>query len=213
MPERIDENKLTERKNLTERRFEFQVRSAAAEDGKGEELYVEGYAAVFDSPTVLFEYEGREYKEQICRGAFDGCQMSDVIFNYNHSGKVMARTRNKTLELNIDDTGLFIRARLDGTEEGRKLYEEIKGGYIDRMSFAFRISEESFDRDELQWNVRKIKRLYDVSAVDIPAYDDTVISARKDSILEAEAQEKEKQLAEARLAERRTALIERLSKH
>jgi hypothetical protein len=189
------------------------VRSAAAEDGKGEELYVEGYASVFDSPTVLFEYEGREYKEQICRGAFEGCQMSDVIFNYNHSGKVMARTRNKTLELNIDDTGLFVRARLDGTEEGRKLYEEIKGGYIDRMSFAFRISEESFDKDEFQWNVRKIKRLYDVSAVDIPAYDDTVISARKDSILEAEAQEKEKQLAEARLAERRTALIERLSKH
>lgn len=213
MPEKIDENKLTERKNLTERRFEFQVRSAAAEDGKNEELYVEGYASVFDSPTVLFEYDGKEYKEQICRGAFEGCQMSDVIFNYNHSGKVMARTRNKTLELNIDDTGLFVRARLDGTEEGRKLYEEIKGGYIDRMSFAFRIGEESFDQDELQWNVRKIKRLYDVSAVDMPAYDDTIISARKDSILEAEAQEKEKQLAEARLAERRNALIERLSKH
>ena len=213
MPERNEENKLMERKNLTERKFEFQVRSAAAEDGKSEELYVEGYASVFDSPTVLFEYEGKEYKEQICRGAFEGCQMTDVIFNYNHSGKVMARTRNKTLELNVDDTGLFVRARLDGTEEGRKLYEEIKGGYIDRMSFAFRISEESFDRDELQWNVRKIKRLYDVSAVDIPAYDDTIISARKDSILEAEAQEKEKKLAEARLAERRTALIERLSKH
>lgn len=212
MPERNEENKLMERKNLTERRFDFQVRSAAAEDGKSEELYVEGYASVFDSPTVLFEFGGKEYKEQICRGAFEGCQMSDVIFNYNHSGKVMARTRNKTLELNVDDTGLFVRARLDGTEEGRKLYEEIKGGYIDRMSFAFRISEESFDEDELQWNVRKIKRLYDVSAVDIPAYDDTIISARKDSILEAEAQEKEKKLAEARLAERRTALIERLSK-
>lgn len=206
------ENKLLERKNLTERRFEFQVRSASTEDGGNEELYVEGYASVFDSPTVLFEYDGKEYKECICRGAFEGCQMSDVIFNYNHSGKVMARTRNKTLELTIDDKGLFVRARLDGTEEGRKLYEEIKGGYIDRMSFAFRISEESFDKDELQWNVRKIKRLYDVSAVDIPAYDDTIISARKDSILEAEAQEKEKKLAEARLAEKRTALIERLSK-
>ena len=212
MPERIDENKLTERKNLTERRFEFQVRSAAAGDGKGEELYVEGYASVFDSPTVLFEYEGREYKEQICRGAFEGCQMSDVIFNYNHSGKVMARTRNKTLELNIDDTGVFVRARLDGTEEGRTLYEEIKGGYIDRMSFAFTVNEEDYDKSEHQFNVRGVKRLYDVSAVSIPAYDDTSISARKNFILEAEAQEKEKRAAEAALAERKENLLKRLNK-
>lgn len=200
---------MVDRTLLQERKFDFEVRSVQDEQG-GEELVVEGYAAVFDSPTVLFEYEGIEYKEQICTGAFDGCQMSDVIFNYNHEGKVLARTRNKTLELNIDEKGLKIRARLDGTDEGRKLYEEIKGGYVDRMSFAFRTQEESFDKENNQWNVRKVKRLYDVSAVSIPAYDDTVISARKSFILEAEAQEKARLAAEAALVERRNNLINRL---
>lgn len=199
---------MIDRSLLQERKFEFETR--AVKNDQGDELYVEGYAAIFDSPTVLFEYEGVEYKEQICRGAFDGCQMSDVIFNYNHEGKVLARTRNKTLELSIDEKGLKIRARLDGTEEGRRLYEEIKGGYVDRMSFAFTVREESFDTTEHQWNVRKIKRLYDTSAVSIPAYDDTSIEARKSFILEAEAQEKAKAAAEAALAERRTKLLSRL---
>ena len=90
------------------------------EEGK-EELWVEGYAARFNSPTVLFEMDGIEYKEQIASDAFSEAKMDDVIFNYNHSGRVMARTRNKTLQLAVDDNGLFIRARLDGTEEGRSL--------------------------------------------------------------------------------------------
>ena len=118
-----------------------------------------------------------EYKEQIDRHAFDEAKMDDVIFNYNHGGKVMARTRNGTLELKVDDDGLFIRARLDGTEEGRRLYDEIAGGYIDRMSFAFTVREESFDKEARMWTVQKVKRLYDTSAVDIPAYDDTSIAA------------------------------------
>lgn len=203
---------MIDRSKMQERRFNFEVRSVSHMESNSEELYVEGYAAVFDSPTVLFEMDGVEYKEQICKGAFDNCNMTDVIFNYNHSGKVMARTRNKTLELNIDDKGLFIRARLDGTEEGRNLYEEIKGGYIDRMSFAFTVNEESYDRAKHQWNVRDIKRLYDVSAVSIPAYDDTSISARKNFILEAEAQEKARQAAEAALAERKENMLKRLRK-
>ena len=203
---------MIDRSKMQERRFNFEVRSVSHMESNSEELYVEGYAAVFDSLTVLFEMDGVEYKEQICKGAFDNCNMTDVIFNYNHSGKVMARTRNKTLELNIDDKGLFIRARLDGTEEGRTLYEEIKGGYIDRMSFAFTVNEESYDKAEHQWNVRDIKRLYDVSAVSIPAYDDTSISARKNFILEAEAQEKARQAAEAALAERKENMLKRLRK-
>ena len=203
---------MIDRSKMQERRFNFEVRSVSHMESNSEELYVEGYAAVFDSPAVLFEMDGVEYKEQICKGAFDNCNMTDVIFNYNHSGKVMARTRNKTLELNIDDKGLFIRARLDGTEEGRTLYEEIKGGYIDSMSFAFTVNEESYDKAEHQWNVRGIKRLYDVSAVSIPAYDDTSISARKNFILEAEAQEKARQAAEAALAERKENMLKRLRK-
>lgn len=171
-----------ERNNVLERRFEFQARAASVEGQEGQELYVEGYACRFDSPTVLFEYAEEEYKEQISRTAFDEAQMDDVIFNYNHQGKVMARTRNNTLELKVDEKGLFIRARLDGTAEGRTLYNEIAGGYIDRMSFAFSVREESFDEVAKMWTVHKVKRLYDVAAVDIPAYEDTSIEARRSSI-------------------------------
>jgi len=187
-----------ERKNLHERRFEFQIRAAEIEgQPEAQELWVEGYAVRFNSPTVLFEYDGVEYKEEIMRGAFEGCKMDDVIFNYNHAGKVMARTRNETLTLTTDNTGLFIRARLDGTEEGRRLYDEISKGYIDRMSFRFNIGAEAYDKDEHKWTVTRIKRLWDVSAVDIPAYDDTSIEARR---ADAEAVAREsRQAAEAAL--------------
>jgi uncharacterized protein len=186
IPERI----LQKMKEREFRKFEFEIR--AFNEGEKEELYVEGYAARFNSPTVLWEYEGIKYKEQVDDRAFDEADMSDVIFNYNHSGKVMARTRNKTLQLSTDANGLFIRARLDGTEEGRKLYEEIKGGYIDRMSFSFTVQESAYDSVNCLRTIRKVKRLYDVSAVDIPAYDTTSISAR--SYFELE-REKEKSLA------------------
>lgn len=195
------------RKDRQERRFEFQARAAGEGD---QELYVEGYATIFDSETVLFEMGGVEYKEMICSGAFDSCKMDDVIFNYNHAGKVMARTRNQTLQLNVDEKGLHVRARLDGTDEGRRLYEEIQGGYIDRMSFAFTVNEESYDQEAHLWKVRGIKRLYDVSAVDIPAYDDTSIEARKNFALEADAQDQRQREAAAELARRRLKLKTRI---
>ncbi len=174
----------TDRMTRMERLFQVNTRAVdvPGQEAEEQELYVEGYAVRFDSPTVLFEYGGTEYKEQIDRHAFDGALMEDVIFNYNHGGKVLARTRNDTLWLTVDDTGVFVRARLDGTEEGRKLYEEIAGGYIDRMSFAFTIQEESYDSVEHLWTIQKVKRLYDVSAVDIPAYDDTSIAARRAAV-------------------------------
>lgn len=174
----------SDRMTRMERLFQVQTRAVetTGEGAAQQELYVEGYAVRFDSPTVLFEYSGTEYKEQIDRHAFDGALMEDVIFNYNHGGKVLARTRNDTLWLTVDDTGVFVRARLDGTEEGRKLYEEIAGGYIDRMSFAFTVREEGYDEESHLWTIYKVKRLYDVSAVDIPAYDDTSIAARRAAV-------------------------------
>lgn len=185
-----------DKSKLVERRFDFQARAVQVE-GQPDELWVEGYAARFNSSTVLFEFDGIEYREKIDPHAFDEANMSDVIFNFNHQGRVMARTRNKTLQLSVDDQGLLVRARLDGTEEGRSLYNDISGGYIDRMSFRFTIGKESFDRDNREWTVLRVKRLYDVSAVDIPAYDDTSISARRDAA-EADARERRQQ-AEADL--------------
>lgn len=181
------------RHDLLTRSFSVRVRDETGTEEKPE-MWVEGYAVRFESPTVLFEYDGTEYKEQIDRNAFEECQMEDVIFNYNHGGKVMARTRNMTLFLEIRSDGLYIRARLDGTEEGRRLYEEIKGGYIDRMSFRFSVREEAYDKQNHMWTVRRIKRLYDVSAVDIPAYDDTSIFARKQAVMDLEERRKRLEL-------------------
>jgi HK97 family phage prohead protease len=161
----------------------------------GQEYRVEGYAAVFDRETVMYEYDGIQYKEVIDRNAFNGTQMQDVVLNFNHSGKPVARTKNKTLEVRTDDVGLFISADLSGTEEGRRLYEEIKGGYIDKMSFAFTVSAEEYNKDTHTRRITGIKRLYDVAAVDFPVYDTTTIQAR--SFFEVEA---EKERVEARNA-------------
>lgn len=198
-------------KKMNKREIAFQIEARALNQENGsEDMIVEGYAVRFNSPTVLFESGGVEYKEQIDEMAFQDAKMDDVIFNYNHEGKVMARTRNNTLVIEIRKDGLFIRANLGGTEEGRKLYEEIKGGYVDRMSFRFSIREESYDKENHMWTILKIKRLYDVSAVDIPAYDDTSIGARKNFILEAEAQEWSKREAAADLRKRKLILRAKL---
>ena len=157
-----------------DREFRFLTDFGASDDG----AIIEGYAVVFEQPTVLFEEGGIEYKEMIARSALNQADMSDVILNYNHAGKVLARTRNGTLQLSIDDRGLFVRADLSGTEAGRQLYEEVKGGYIDRMSFSFTVAESEYDRAEHMRIITRIKKLYDVSAVDIPAYDTTYLSAR-----------------------------------
>lgn len=170
----------------------FELRQAETESNG---LFVEGYALTFDQPTVLYEMDGIQYKEMIDQRALLNSDMTDVIFNYNHSGKVMARTRNKTLELKMDERGLFVRAKLDGTEEGRKLYEEIRGGYIDRMSFSFTVNKERYDKENRMRVIEGIRKVYDVSAVDIPAYDTTSISAR--SFFEAVAEEERKALDSA----------------
>lgn len=159
------------------------------------EMRVEGYAAVFDQETVMYEYDGIQYKEVVDRNAFNGAQMQDVVMNFNHSGKPVARTKNGTLQLSIDDVGLKVVADLSGTQEARNLYEEIKAGYIDKMSFAFTVSGSEYNRDTHTRRITGIKRLFDVAAVDIPAYDTTSIQAR--SFFEAEA---ERERAEARAA-------------
>lgn len=164
--------------NREYRNFSQMLTPDKAESESGSDYIVQGRAVVFDTPTCLFECDGVKYYEVIARGAFDSCDMSDVIFNYNHGGKVVARLRNKTLRLFIDDNGLDAEANLGGTVEGRNLYEEIKGGYIDKMSFSFTIEESSYNVDTHTRTITKIKKLYDVSAVDIPAYNETSISAR-----------------------------------
>ena len=153
-----------------------------AEDGK----IVEGYATVFNQPYELWSYDGYTVVEQIDAHAFDETDMSDVIMQYNHEGRVFARVSNDTLTLEADDVGLHIRADLGGTELGRQLYEEIDGGYTGKMSFGFRVKEDKREVTEdhetgnitVLRTITKIEKLYDVSAVSLPANDATSISAR-----------------------------------
>lgn len=165
----------------------FEVRALSAESGgEGAKTYrVEGYAAKFDEETVLYEYDGIQYKEVIDRQAFSGAEMSDVVMNFNHGGKPVARTRNNTLSLSVDTIGLRISADLGGTEEGRRLYEEIQGGYIDKMSFAFTVRKSEYDRASHTRRITAFQRIFDVAAVDFPAYDGTEIVARSWAAAEA----------------------------
>jgi len=152
------------------------------------QMIVEGYAATFNQPYLLASYPDFELREQIDPHAFDKTDMDDVIMQYDHEGRVFARKRNGTLNVQPDEHGLRIRARLDGTTIGRQLYEEIKGGYTDRMSFGFTVEvgaerrDESVDPDTQRVKVLRtitgIRKLYDVSAVSLPANDATEISAR-----------------------------------
>lgn len=155
----------------------------AEDDG---EKIVEGYATVFNTQYELYHFDNYTVYEEIDSKAFDDCDMSDVIMQYNHEGRVFARISNKTLTVAPDATGLFVRARLDGTELGRQLYEEIDGGYTNKMSFGFTVGEDqrtvTEDHDTgavtVVRTITKINKLYDVSAVSIPANDATSISAR-----------------------------------
>lgn len=190
--------------NKTDREFRafcsFELKELRSEEGERQD-YVHGVPVVFNTPTCLFEYEGVKFYEQIDRHAFDNCDMSDVIFNYNHGGRVAARIRNNTLKLVINDVGMEMDAFLGGTQFGRDLLEDIRGGYIDKMSFAFVVAEdgEEYDQATHTRTITRIKKLYDVSAVDIPAYDTTSISARD---FFSEEYEKEKRaLEQAKLRE------------
>lgn len=169
-------------------------------EARDDECVVEGYATTFNQPYLLWDDGEVRVYEQIASGAFDNCDMQDVIMQYNHLGRVFARTRNNTLQLVIDRVGLQIRAILGGTDLGRQVYDEVKGGYTDKMSMGFRVEED--ERTEVRdpssgvWivtrTITKIKKLYDVSAVSMPANDMTSISARMlaDGAIEAAAAER-----------------------
>lgn len=161
------------------------------------EKRVTGYATTFNEPYTLYEDVDMVFREQVDPGAFNGADMSDVIMQYDHRGRVFARIRNNTLALRTDSKGLFVTANLGGTEIGRQLYEEIRGGYTDKMSFAFTVSADNVERYEENnkrvylRTITQIDRVFDVSAVSIPANDGTSISARSfvDGILAKEQEE------------------------
>lgn len=175
-----------------------------------EQKNVTGYATTFNQPYVLYEDEDIRISEQIDARAFDRADMADIIMQYDHRGHVYARTRNNTLAVRTDDRGLFISANLQGTEIGRQLYEEIRGGYTDKMSFAFTVVGENMERtvDGSRRNylrtITQIGKVFDVSAVSIPANGGTSISARNfcDGIIKEIHEESMKAAAEERMKQK-----------
>lgn len=177
----------------------FDITCRKLEEENKQSYEVEGYATTFNEPYCLGENDKFKVSEQVDQKAFDEAQMNDVIFQYDHEGRVYARMTNGTLKLTKDENGLKVWADLGGTSEGRKLYEEIKGGYTTKMSFAFIVSEDEESRSKTENGkteflraIKKISRVFDVSAVSLPANDKTTISARSftENIFEKLASEK-----------------------
>lgn len=180
----------------------MQVFAPAAEAKRiDSNFYVEGYAARFE-PYVLFEDEDGPIYERFERGCFDNCDMSDIIFQFNHQGTVMARQSNDTLIVEVDDGGLFTAADLSRTEAARRLYEEISAGMITKMSWGFFLGDYYFDQESRTIVHKTVKKIFDVSAVSIPANNNTEINARSwvDGVIDLTAR------SEAELDERRRKL-------
>lgn len=173
------------KKDREYRDMTMEVRTAETEEAPEERKVVKGYASTFNEPYTLFENDDWRFNEVVDARAFDNTDMSDVIMQYDHEGRVFARMSNNTLTVTPDERGLLIEADLGGTELGRQLFEEIRGGYTNKMSFGFTVDGEDYldtkDADGKALTVRTItsvRKLYDVSAVSLPANDATSISVR-----------------------------------
>lgn len=146
------------------------------------ERYVEGYAAKYDKYLLWDDGDWGKTYERFDPKCFENTDMSDVIMQFDHAGRVFARITNGTLIVEADDTGLFMAADLDKTELARGLYEDINAGMITKMSWRFKVGKYYVEREEGSRDRTivhtEIPKIYDVSAVSIPANDNTEINAR-----------------------------------
>lgn len=163
--------------NYKEKRM-IEIRAADNDEGK---MIIEGYAAVFDQEAMIGDEE-RGFIEVIDKKAFDKCNMKDVAMKYNHKDDhlILARTKNKSLHLSVDEKGLKIRAELVDTTSNKDIYKMIRSGLLDKMSFAFTVNDEEVSRrgNTPLRRITEIDYIYDVSVVDTPAYEGTSIYAR-----------------------------------
>lgn len=172
---------------------DFTLAVVSDEAAEQEKKIVRGYASVFNHPYTLYEDRDMVIQEQVSETAFNDADMGDVILQYNHEGRVFARTKNGTLTVTPDKKGLSIQADLGGTTIGEQLYEEIRGGYTTQMSYGYTVNGAEWSKRELEdgrilelRTITSIDKVYDVSAVSIPANDATSISVRNlsDGVIE-----------------------------
>ena len=171
---------------INEREYrDFILAVVPTEEQSEEKKVVRGYASTFNQPYTLWEDDEFVVQEQVDSKAFENADMEDVIFQYNHEGRVFARVSNGTLNVVPDETGLSIEADLSGTDIGQQLFQEIKGGYTTKMSYGYTVNGSEWDERKLEdgrtlelRTVTSISKVYDVSAVSIPANNATSISVR-----------------------------------
>ena len=186
----------------------FELRAAEEEQSYN----VRGYASTFEE-YELFQDGENHYCERIEPTAFEGCDMSDVVFRKDHTGTVFARTSNKSLQLDVDGHGLLTDTDLSRTESARQMHEEIRAGMYTQMSFAFVVDDDEIVKDkEARKYTRVIKhiaKLYDVSPVSFPANPGTDIYARSrfDGVIEEEREEFARRAKELELAKAKARAI------
>ena len=192
-----------------------------AEGTEGEQSFiVEGYATTFGDVYELFRDGNYIVKETVDRDAFKNTDMSDVVFQINHEGRVFARTRNGSVQLDIDEHGLHHRTNLGLTSSSRSVFEDIEAGLYDRMSFAFTVTKDSYTEEELETGdviltrtILEVGKLYDISAVDFPANPYTDISARSKDAIDGEIRRIEaERLHREEIKEARQALKDQISR-
>ena len=174
-----------------------------------QKMVLEGYAIVFDQETLIGDKD-KGFIESIDRNALKNANMKDVPMKYNHDDSflIIARTRNNSLRLTVDDIGLKVRAELIDTDSNKDIYKMVKAGLLDKMSFAFTVSSQKIDRsgDIPKRTITGIDRLYDVSIVDLPAYDQTSIVVGRSLALvdtELKTMDMEDQIKKANIIKKR----------
>ena len=175
------------------------------EDGN-EELIVEGFAITYNQETLIGDEEWG-WIESIDPHALDEADIKDCCFKYNHGDAmgILGRTKNGSLTLINEEYGCKVKNKLPNTVQGRDFYTLVKEGYIDKMSFAFTVEAEEIDYNAkpIRRVIKRIGKLFDVSGVDIPAYDSTSLVARSKvmaeakTLMEAEANKRALEDAEA----------------
>lgn len=183
------------------------------------DFYVEGFATTFNQPYLLWSDGNTEYWEQVDARAFDDTDMTDVIFLHNHEGICFARNKMRagvdpTLLLQIRETGLFVAADLGMREEGRNEYAAITGGLVYQMSFAFSVRGDSWQETTpgtVLRTITDIRKVYDVSSVDMPANPNTVIDSATRSAIEGYIDGRAQELARAAERDRKRKIIKILS--
>lgn len=172
------------------------------------EYRAEGYATTFSDPYLLFRDGDTEYFEEVAPGAIDeNTDMSDVIFQYDHSGMVYARQSNGTLSISTDEHGLKVNVDLSKTADARNMFENISSGMVKDMSWAFSVDGQKYDKETHTRTITHIRKIYDCSAVSIPANPNTEIVAARSFIDGEIAKElKEFEMREAKKAKIRLLL-------